>query len=100
MRQDEHGRFCLNDLHVASGEERRHQIGNWIALDQTGELVAEISKSCDSMNKPISAVRGRYGGTYAVKELVYAYAMWVTWSRRKGPLRRSPRPCRSRSRRA
>lgn len=78
IRQDDHGRFCLNDLHKASGGEKRHQVSDWMRQSTTGELVVEISNSGISRSKPIEAKAGRYGGTYAVKELVYAYAMWVS----------------------
>lgn len=78
IRQDEHGRFCLNDLHVASGGELRHGPDRWRRTDAAAELVTEISNSPFLANKPLEAKAGRYGGTYAVKELVYAYAMWVS----------------------
>ena len=75
VRQDEHGRFCLNDLHKASGGADRNKPGNWLMLTYTKELEAEIAIAGIPA---INTQRGRYGGTYAVKELVYAYAMWVS----------------------
>lgn len=72
IRQDAEGRFSLNDLHRAAGEEARHKPGNWTALDQTQALVAEIEKA------GIPAIQSKQGvGTFVVKELVYAYAMWI-----------------------
>ena len=71
--QDAQGRYCLNDLHRAAGEEPRHKPGNWLMLDQTRELVAEIEIA------GITAIYSRQGlGTYVAKELVYAYAMWIS----------------------
>jgi len=79
IRQDEHGRFCLNDLHKASGGEDKHKLLNWTRAQQTKELVAEVERgSAIAHFRAIEARPGRYGGTYAVKELVYAYAMWVS----------------------
>lgn len=84
IRQDAAGRFCLNDLHQASGGESRHQPAKWVTLKSTQELIAEVEKggfnSPDSESyPPLESVAGRYGGgTYAVKELVYAYAMWIS----------------------
>src|SRR5690606_40345260 len=42
IRQDAAGRYCLNDLHQASGGAKRHQPGDWLRLKQTQELVAEV----------------------------------------------------------
>jgi hypothetical protein len=85
IRRDRDGRYCLNDLHQASGAEKRHIPSYWLALGKTQELVSEIEFGEPVGNlttgipvvKAIVATEGRAGGTYAVKELVYAYAMWI-----------------------
>lgn len=80
IHQDAAGRYSLNDLHRAAGGEKRHQPSDWLALDQTKELIPEISNSGDSRNKPVKSSAGRYGGTNACRDLVYSYAMWVSAS--------------------
>ncbi|MCD9029407.1 phage antirepressor KilAC domain-containing protein [Luteimonas sp. BDR2-5] len=73
IRRDDDGRFCLNDLHKAAGGEARHRPGYWLALDQTQALAIEIEKA------GIPAIRKRQRiGTFVVRELVYAYAMWIS----------------------
>jgi len=48
-------------------------------LESTEALVKELSNSTDVQSyRPVKANSGRYGGTYVVKELVYAYAMWIS----------------------
>lgn|GEM_PF-3544577 len=78
IRRDSAERFCLNDLHRAAGAETAHQPSNWLSLDTTRALIEEISNSADVRNKPNAAAAGGHGGTYVVRELVYAYAMWVS----------------------
>ncbi|ELN2578093.1 KilA-N domain-containing protein [Enterobacter kobei] len=78
IHQDADGRYSINDLHKASGGEQRHQPRYWLALQQTTELVEEIINSGISLFYPTHTQRGRKGGTYVCKELVYAYAMWVS----------------------
>ena len=78
IRRDSAGRFCLNDLHRAAGAESAHQPSNWLRLDTVHALIAEISNSSDVMSKPIAVAAGRHGETYVARELVYAYAMWVS----------------------
>ena len=70
------GLFSLNDLHQAAGSERRHQPSNFLAIEQTQALIAEI-KSADSQNC-LESRRGNNGGTYACRELVIAYAAWIS----------------------
>lgn len=71
---DHEGRFCLNDLHKASGGEDRHVPGYWLENRQAIELVAEL----ETTGIPVVKKTGRNGGTYVCKELVYAYAMWIS----------------------
>lgn len=74
IKQDAEGRYCLNDLHKAAGKEKRHAPGYWLAIQQTGELAAELVTT----GIPVVTIEGRNGGTFVMKELVYAYAMWVS----------------------
>lgn len=72
------GLYSLNDLHKASGEEQRHQPRYFLAIQQTVDLISEIENSEKSLFKPIKVFQGRNGGTYACKELVIAYAAWIS----------------------
>jgi phage antirepressor YoqD-like protein len=73
VRQDAEGRYCLNDLHKAAGAERRHQPAKWLITQQSRELIAEIEKT------GILVIQAKQGiGTFVGKELVYAYAMWIS----------------------
>lgn len=79
IKQDALGRYCLNDLHKASGGDPKNQPAHFFALDSTKALVEELKQSRDSEIDPVQAVRGgKTPGTYVVKELVYAYAMWIS----------------------
>ena len=75
IKQDAEGRYCLNDLHKASGEDQKNRPKYWLENAQTKALVAEIEKGGFP---PVSTLKGRNGGTFVVKELVYAYAMWIS----------------------
>lgn len=76
IKQDADGRYCLNDVHKASGGGAIKAPAQWMRHDPFKEL--EQSIMLKSTIKPTAAKAGRYGGTYAVKELVYAYAMWIS----------------------
>lgn len=78
IRRDDVGRFCLNDLHQAAGGAKRHQPSDWLRLKQTEDLIAELANSGDSRIYPLHSIAGRYGGTYVARELVYAFAMWIS----------------------
>lgn len=78
VRQDASGRYCLNDLHRAAGAESKHQPAFWMRNAQTQALINEIANSADLQSSPVSSIEGAAGGTYVAKELVYAYAMWIS----------------------
>ena len=52
VRQDEQGRFSLNDLHQAAGGEQRHRPNYWLETKQTQDLIAELGNSWNSMSSP------------------------------------------------
>ncbi|WP_421412605.1 KilA-N domain-containing protein [Serratia plymuthica] len=82
IRQDAAGRYCLNDLHRAAGGEERHKPKYWYATQQTKELVCLLTEGGippSLENQPINVIRGGLEqGSYACKELVYSYAMWIS----------------------
>jgi len=82
IRQDAEGRYCLNDLHRAAGGEKRHQPSDWLRLKNTQDLVAELTVPGipgTQQIQPLAVMQGGLlQGTYVVKELVYAYAMWIS----------------------
>lgn len=81
IHEDVHGRYSLNDLHRAAGGETRHQPAQFLRLLTTQELIATLAgeRYGDSHIAPVEAIRGGpTQGTYACRELVYAYAMWVS----------------------
>ena len=75
--------YSLNDLHRASGAENRHKPSLWLKNQQSIDLVDEISKAgnpaLDKNQHVIKVVKGgNQSGTFVCKELVYAYATWVS----------------------
>lgn len=73
IRADEHGRFCLNDLHRASGGAKKHQPSDFLRTSSARGLVAALL--AEPGNPGISSVKGV--GTFVDRELVIAYAMWI-----------------------
>ena len=76
IRQDADGRFCLNDLHKAAGGVLSQRPGYFLDKQQTKDLIAEIGSAGIPAVKTING--GRSPGTYVAKELVYAYANWIS----------------------
>ena len=80
IKQDLEGRYCLNDLHkaaVADGANKRtKEPGKYMATESFTEMFDELTTQ-NPGSLPVVTIEGRSGGTYVVKELIYAYAMWV-----------------------
>lgn len=73
IRQDSEGRFCLNDLHKAAGGATKDRPAEWLKVKATADLAAQLRL------EGIPSIYAQAGvGTFVPKELVYAYAMWVS----------------------
>ena len=75
--------FNINDLHKASGGEDRHAPRRWLQNQQTTELIEELSKDGNpSLKENQQVIQVNHGGsnrgTFVCKELVYAYATWIS----------------------
>ena len=76
IRQTENHLYNLNDLHKASGGDEKQQPAFWLRNKQTQELIAEIEAQ-DGVAVTTSQ-GGKNRGTFVCKELVYAYATWIS----------------------
>jgi len=70
------GLYSLNDFHKSSGRENRHRPSLFINNQQTQDLISEISKA--GIPALTTKKGGAHGGTYACRELVIAYAAWIS----------------------
>jgi len=71
------GFYSLNDLHRASGGQAKHQPALFIRREETKALIQELS-STDSQSLKIVLGKGKTQGTYVCRELVIAYAAWIS----------------------
>lgn len=89
IRQDDEGRYCLNDCHRASGMSESKRPSNWVRTQSTKDLIKTLETAENSQSSNLSfggkqpfsvnVVKGSNdAGIYVVKELVYAYAMWIS----------------------
>lgn len=78
------GLYCLNDLHNASGGADKHRPAYFMARAETKALVSAIEQNYANGNplakKAVIVIlgKGKPQGTYVCRELVYAYAMWIS----------------------
>ena len=83
VRRDAYGRYSLNDLHRAAGGEQKNRPKYWLSNKQTCELIEQLFTEGGipplEQNQQVSVINGGNNqGTYVCKELVYAYAMWIS----------------------
>ncbi|EPI9105443.1 KilA-N domain-containing protein [Salmonella enterica subsp. enterica] len=71
------GMYNLNGLHVVSGYARSKAPSEWTRHNQAIELIEKYSKPG---NPGLQVRRGNTAnrGTWAIEELVYAYASWLS----------------------
>nr|WP_313091637.1 KilA-N domain-containing protein [Moraxella sp. CTOTU48268] len=74
------GLYSLNDLHKASGNIEKHRPAFFIRNQEVTELAEEIMQCANlHSDQVIRKVNGGHNrGTYACKEIVYRYAMWIS----------------------
>jgi hypothetical protein len=108
IHQSENGLYRINDFWEASGKENKYDPRYFFALKQTKEFEQELSFNSPlkggvkTENEDLSSgeiplleneelnfkeprsrlfkisVKGKYGGIYVCRELVYLYATWVS----------------------
>jgi hypothetical protein len=77
IRKNSEGLYHLNDLHEASGGDKKSQPNYFMSNKQTVALINEIELTT-GIPGVLVINGGKDKGTYVCKELVYAYAMWVS----------------------
>ncbi|WP_353499258.1 KilA-N domain-containing protein [Vibrio sp. CB1-14] len=70
--------YSLDDIHLASGGSKRYKPELFLETKQTLQLIKEIEQ-CESSNLVAKTQGGgKHTGTWVRKELVYAYAIWIS----------------------
>ena len=77
IRQDARGRFNLNDLHRAAGGGEKHSPNRWTRSEGYKGLIGVLTPKM-AFAPAVSRRGGKVPGTFVCKELVYAYAMWIS----------------------
>lgn len=74
------GLYSLNDMHKASGGDKKHQPSFFVRNQEVSDLAKEIEISANLQTAQvlIKVNGGDKRGTYACKEIVYRYAMWIS----------------------
>ena len=74
------GLYSLNDVHKASGNVEKHRPAFFVRNQEVTDLANEIMQCANlHSDQVIRKVNGGHNrGTYACKEIVYRYAMWIS----------------------
>lgn len=75
IRKNSDGLFSLNDLHRATGGFKKDEPARFLRNEKAKSLIEEI---LITQKWVIKKSAGRYGSSWVCKELVYAYAMWIS----------------------
>lgn len=82
IRKDSEGRYCLNDFHKAAGgcsKDAPYRFTEGSTASGLAAILNEEFQARKTELEPLVVIHGgAKKGTYAVKELVYAYAMWIS----------------------
>ena len=82
IADDGDARYRLVDLHKASGKLEKHKPVQFMRLQSTKDLVKELRAekvgNPTLSPDPVNTKKGRGGGIHVCRELVYAYAMWIS----------------------
>lgn len=85
IRRDEAGRYFLNDLHKAAGGKDIDKPTFFFRNTNTSRLVQALRDELtpgqveNLQRVPVKVINGGNArGTYVCRELVYAYAMWIS----------------------
>lgn len=74
------GLYSLNDVHKASGNVEKHRPAFFVRNQEVTDLANEIMQCANlHSDQVIRKINGGHNrGTYACKEIVYRYAMWIS----------------------
>nr|DAT24648.1 MAG TPA: KilA-N domain [Caudoviricetes sp.] len=74
------GLYSLNDLHKVSGGAKKHEPYQFMRNQETKELIAEIESEKQIAYHTVKGgnTKTTKQGTFVCRELVYAYAMWIS----------------------
>ncbi|HGK4750121.1 TPA: KilA-N domain-containing protein [Klebsiella quasipneumoniae] len=72
ITSDEDGMFNLNQLHKASGFSQTKKPSEWLRNSATQALILEVGIPATKSK------RGKGAGTWAIEQIVYAYAAWIS----------------------